>query len=119
MSENISIQISGLLGPVLIVMSTTEWINFNIWRSVDPTVVYLNGLILLIGGLIISRYHNFWTADWTLLVTLSGWLILILGAYRMVFPSGKQITKRKMANVVLAMLFFTGAFLTLKAYFNL
>lgn len=119
MPVDTSIQIAGLLGPVLMVISISEYFNLKIWRTVDPTVVVLNGLVLFFGGLVIVRYHNFWAANWTLIITILGWLIFSLGTYRMLFPQKKQLEKNKTTNLILFMIFLVGCFLTSKVYFDI
>lgn len=111
-SENIA----GLIGPILIALSLSEFLNFHIWTKVESTVVYLNGLLLFTGGLALIRSHNTWTIDWTLSITLVGWLSLILGLYRMFFPSSKQPERNIFTYVSLGTLFTVGLFLTVKAY---
>ncbi|GAB3776038.1 hypothetical protein GCM10028818_20970 [Spirosoma horti] len=115
---DISIQLAGFLGPTLMILPLSEYLNFEIWRRIDPTVVSLNGLVLFVGGLFIVRCHNIWNLEWTLVITILGWLILTLGAYRMLFPAGRQLQKGGTTNVVLFILFFIGCFLTSKAYFD-
>ncbi|WP_421724244.1 hypothetical protein [Bauldia sp.] len=87
---NVSQHIAAVLGPTLIAVTVSEAINLRIWDGVHPTVVYLNGLLLLVGGLVIVTIHNHWQFDSRLLVTVSGWLLVITGAYRMFFPSSPQ-----------------------------
>jgi hypothetical protein len=113
---DISLQLAGILGPVLIVLSVTEYKNFAIWRDIHPSVVYLNGLVFLTGGMVVVRLHNFWRLDWTVLITIPGWLLLLLGLYRMVWPAGKQVEKPLVANLIFLMMFFLGVFLAMKAY---
>lgn len=109
--------IAGLIGPTLIVLSLSEFLNFHIWTKVEATVVYLNGLLLFVGGLALIRSHNNWTIDWTLLITLIGWLSLTLGLYRIFFPNSKQFERKAFTYITLGILFITGFFLTVKAYF--
>ncbi|NIJ52576.1 hypothetical protein [Dyadobacter arcticus] len=109
--------IAGLVGPTVMVLSLSEYLNFHIWTKVEATVVYLNGLLLFIGGLAIIRLYNLWAFDWTILVTLTGWLSLTLGLYRLFLPSAKQVRKNFLANIIFGALFVTGCFLTVKAYF--
>ena len=109
--------IAGLIGPILMVLSLSECLNFRIWTKVEATVVYLNGLLLFTGGLALIRSHNTWTIDWTISITLIGWLSLTLGLYRMFFPSGKQLERSTFSYLTLGTLFIVGFFLTLKAYF--
>ncbi len=98
------------------VLSLSEFLNFKIWTKVEATVVYLNGLLLFIGGLALIRSRNHWTIDWTLLITLLGWLSLTLGLYRIFFPYSKQLERNTFTYVTLGTLFFAGFFLTVKAY---
>lgn len=112
-----SATIASLLGPTLVVLSITEFLNFRIWAKIDPTVVYLNGLFLFVGGLVIVRFHHHWHLDWTLVITLTGWSILLLGLYRCFFPVAPQLKQSGYANIVFALLLATGLFLTVKGYF--
>ncbi|GAB3643645.1 hypothetical protein [Spirosoma arcticum] len=109
--------IAGLIGPILMVLSVSEFLNFRIWTKVEATVVYLNGLLLFTGGLALIRSHNNWTIDWTILITLVGWLSLALGLYRTFFPHGKQLRRNAFLYVTLGTLFIVGISLTVKAYF--
>lgn len=108
--------IAGLIGPILMVLSLSEFLNFHIWTKVEPTVVYLNGLLLFTGGLALIRSHNKWAIDWTLLITLIGWLSLLLGLYRVFFPYSKQLEKNTFTYATLGILFIVGITLTIKAY---
>ena len=113
---DISIQLAGVLGPILIALSVSEYKNFKIWRDIHPTVVYLNGLIFLAGGLVIVRIHNIWSLSWTILVTVLGWLLILLGLYRMMSPTGKQLEIPSVANLLFLAMFVLGVFLSIKAY---
>jgi hypothetical protein len=108
--------IAGLIGPVLMALSLSEFLNFHIWTKVEATVVYLNGLLLFTGGLALIRSHNTWTIDWTVSITLIGWLSFALGLYRIFFPSIKQLGPNTLTYILLGVLFITGFFLTVEAY---
>lgn len=84
-------RIAAVLGPTLVAVTVSEFVNLNIWLDVHPTVVYLNGLVFLVGGLATVTTHNRWRPDFSLLVTLSGWLLIVAGLYRMVFPNAPQL----------------------------
>ena len=45
---------------------------------------------MFVGGLAIIRSHNLWVRDWTVLVTMSGWLGMGLGLFRMFAASQYQ-----------------------------
>ena len=78
-------QIAGLLGPTMVAMLVSEFplVQPHLYDAQTPPVVYLSGVLMFVAGLAIVRTHNTWARDWTVLVTLSGWLFLLLGLVRM------------------------------------
>lgn len=118
MVNEISMQIGSILGPVLMILSSSEYLNFKIWKDVAPTVVALNGLVLVICGLIIVRFHNFWNPNWTLTITILGWLIFLAGIFRLFVPNAKQAKKSTFSTIFLLILFMIGAFISYKSYIN-
>ncbi|MDO1446584.1 hypothetical protein Q0590_10005 [Rhodocytophaga aerolata] len=113
-----AIQLAGLLGPILVVLSISEGLNLHIWERVEANLVYLNGLLLFVGGLSIVRTYNYWALDWPMMITLTGWLSLMAGLYRMFFPNARQLKKSTFTYVVLLLLLVTGIILTYKGYFD-
>ena len=75
-----------VLGPALVAVTVSEAINLDIWSDVHPTLVCLNGLLFLVGGLVVITCHNHWKRRMEQLVTFSGWLLFLAGAWRMFFP---------------------------------
>jgi len=49
-------------------------------------LTYIGGFMALIVGFLIVHFHNHWVGDWTVLVTLLGWLALIKGVLIIVAP---------------------------------
>jgi len=49
-------------------------------------LTYLTGFIAVILGLLVVNYHNHWTRDWTVLITILGWLTLVKGVMIIAFP---------------------------------
>jgi uncharacterized membrane protein HdeD (DUF308 family) len=78
-------QIAGLIGPALVAMLVSEFplVQPHLYDSQIPPVVYLSGVLMFIAGLAVVRVHNTWARNWTLLVTLTGWIFLVLGLIRM------------------------------------
>ncbi|MEJ6395014.1 hypothetical protein V8J82_17260 [Gymnodinialimonas sp. 2305UL16-5] len=108
--------IASLLGPVLLGVTGTELWQLDIWLGVDPSIVYLNGLIFLAAGVAVLRFHRYWRADWTALVTLSGWLLVAAGLFRMGWPSAPQAADGTLTYAGIGLLFLLGAVLTWKGY---
>ena len=112
--------IAGIVGPTLIVMVLSElkvW-NATLYDTQIVPLVYLSGVLFFIAGLSIVRKHNIWVWGWQSLITIIGWLGLILGILRMFFPQ-MNITKFRNDNFAFAVeliLIFIGLILTIKAY---
>jgi len=83
-------QIAGLLGPSLSAVLVSEFplVQPNLYDQQIPPVVYLSGVLFFVAGLAIVRAHNVWVRAWPVLVTATGWFLLILGVSRM-FAAGQ------------------------------
>lgn len=117
-----SSRIAGLLGPTLIAISITEWMNLGVFvAAIGPSFaphVYLNGTLLFVAGLAIVRAHNYWTRGWPVLVTVVGWMAMVAGLSRMAAPVAAQEAGQHLTVVYasLVALLVIGAVLTFKAY---
>jgi hypothetical protein len=84
--------IAGLIGPTLIALAASLLVNLNAIAALvepvshDPALVLISGVISFVPGLAIVRVHNLWVAGWAVLVTIFGWLLLVGGLTRMLFP---------------------------------
>lgn len=121
-NEAIAKKIAGLLGPTLIVMILSEFplVQPHLYDAQIPPVVYISGTLMFIGGLSIVRAHNYWRGNWTTLVTLSGWFLLLLGLFRMfaasLYLQGSAGTSQATFMVIESILFLIGVILTFNAY---
>ena len=112
--------IAGIVGPTLILMILSElkvW-NATLYDTQIVPLVYLSGVLFFIAGLSIVRKHNIWVWGWQTLITIIGWLGLVLGVLRMFLPQ-LYITKFRNDNSALAVelfLILIGCVLTVKAY---
>ncbi|MHB8417622.1 MAG: hypothetical protein ACYDCL_06075 [Myxococcales bacterium] len=92
----------------------------HLYDAQTPPVVYLSGTLLMIGGLAIVQVHNRWERNWTLLVTLSGWMSLSLGLVRMfaasAYRAGAARTAPGVFTLIGALLFSAGAILAFQSY---
>jgi hypothetical protein len=77
--------IAGLIGPSLIALAAALLINLGSMSALveavshDPALVLVSGVLSFVAGLAVVRVHNHWAADWAVLVTIFGWLLLIGG----------------------------------------
>jgi hypothetical protein len=89
----ISKTIAGLIGPTLVAIAAGMLLNFGSFPALaeqisrDPALIFVSGILLFIAGLAIVRAHNIWAGGWPVLVTVLGWLALLSGLARMLFPT--------------------------------
>jgi len=119
-----SAYIGKLLGPALIGVAVTEWINLDVFRAaIGPSFaphVYLNGTLIFIAGLAIVRAHNVWVWRWPVLITVVGWLATVLGLGRMAAPVSAQQAGQSSVVVYgsLVTLLAIGFVVTYKSYYR-
>ena len=53
----------------------------------NAAVVFYGGLLALVIGVVIILTHNVWVTNWTVMITIIGWLALIKGIWIIVFPN--------------------------------
>jgi hypothetical protein len=109
-------QLAGLIGPTLVALAVTEATNLDVFTNQIAPVVYLNGAILFVAGLAIVRAHNLWTWRWPIIMTLTGWISLIGGLWRMTMTEAPQMTENVFTCLVLAAIAAFGTVLTVKGY---
>jgi len=89
---DLSIFLAKIYGIVFIAVGLGMLINSKYYRkAIDGMlknygVMYLGGAMALIIGYVIITYHNFWVKDWTVIITIFGWIAFIKGIMLLVFP---------------------------------
>ena len=59
----------------------------------DASYFLLGGMMSLVAGISIIHVHNVWVSDWTVMITIFGWLALIKGIALLVFPKSFDFFK--------------------------
>ena len=100
-----SLYLAKLIGPTLIVIGIGMLINRDGYRDMareflgSRALIYLAGLFAFVPGLAVVLAHNVWAADWRVIITILGWLALIGGTFRILFPQEvTRIGTRVIAN---------------------
>jgi hypothetical protein len=81
-----------LVGPFLVAIGLGLLVNADIYQQMagqflqSLALIYVSGLLALVAGLAIVNTHNVWAADWRVIITILGWLGIIGGTLRIVFP---------------------------------
>ena len=52
----------------------------------DGTYLILGGFLAIVIGVLILQYHNIWEGNWTLSVTIVGWISLLKGITLLALP---------------------------------
>jgi hypothetical protein len=91
-----SLFLARLIGPVALALGVSMLIGGGAYRLLadeflrSRAMMYLTGLLTMLGGLAVVLTHNVWVADWRVIITLLGWLAAIGGALRMIVPQFSQ-----------------------------
>jgi len=87
-----SIFLARLIGPLLLVIAAGLLLRQTSWRPMASdflahrALVYLTGFLALLAGLAIVNTHNVWVAHWPVIITILGWMAVIGGIFRMLWP---------------------------------
>jgi hypothetical protein len=120
--------IAGLIGPTLVVGAVTVLLNLGTWPAMveqgfrDPALIFLSGFPLFVAGLAIVRAHNRWRGGWPVLVTVVGWLALLGGFSRILFPTRLApiavgaVQRTGVLPAVAIVFLAVGTFLSFKGY---
>jgi uncharacterized protein YjeT (DUF2065 family) len=124
-----SLFLARLIGPVFLVIGVSIAADRTGFQAIakeflkSRALIYIAGLLALVPGLAIVLTHNVWVADWRVLITLLGWLSIIGGLFRVMFPQkvmtlGKAATKNPNTMLFSAgFMLVLGAILTFYGYF--
>jgi hypothetical protein len=88
----------------------------------SAALIYFGGIMALFFGILIILFHNVWTSDWRIIITLFGWLGLLKGSWLIIFPGTvKNFVERYQKSttpiMVQSLIIITiGLFLAIKGY---
>ena len=87
-----AVYIARLIGPLFVVLGVGILANLGLYTAMVseavqlPVLVYLFGALSFTAGLAILNAYRAWTADWRVIITVLGWLLVIGGIIRIVLP---------------------------------
>src|SRR5262249_6570264 len=96
--------LAGLIGPTLVAFAASMLLNLSSLPAVigqasgDAALITTTGAILFVAGLAIVRVHNRWSGDWPVVVTVLGWLFVLGGLVRTLFPIQLGLAASAMAQ---------------------
>ena len=84
--------VAALIGPIYIVVGIGIFLNPNHYSKIikeffrSPTLIYLGGAMAFATGLSILYFHNTWSREWPVIITILGWLACLKGVHFLIFP---------------------------------
>ena len=85
-------QIFQIISIVYIAVGIGIFINPGFYKKLfedfieNAAVLYLGGITALVVGYLILAFHNTWTMDMSVIITIVGWLALIKGVVILIQP---------------------------------
>lgn len=89
---NTSMMIAQLLGPIYLAIGVGMLVNCDHYKKMYDEVMkskgmmYLGGVGALLVGLLILRVHGMWMSDWSVVITIIGWLATLKGLGLLIIP---------------------------------
>jgi len=99
-----SIFLGKIISVFLIVFSLGILLNRHIYKKVfhemieTPAILTISGIVTIILGLLIVLSHNIWNVAWESIISIIGWVLLIQGIFRLVFPKTVKIYAKKLLH---------------------
>lgn len=87
-----SVFIARIFGLCYLIIGAGLLLNQKFWRDVmedfskSAVAILFGGMFALVVGVVIILTHNVWVANWTVMITIIGWIALIKGIWMIVFP---------------------------------
>lgn len=83
--------------------------------------MFYGGIMALLLGLLMVHFHNFWTKDWTVVITVIGWIAVVKGVLLIAFPRSfdwfKPLLKSKSyVKAMTILILLIGAFFAWKGF---
>jgi uncharacterized membrane protein len=123
-----AVLIARLIGPLFVAIGVGILLNapFYVGSVIEavhsPTLVYMSGVASMLAGLAMLNAYRAWTADWRVMITILGWLLVIGGIVRIVLPQIVTTVAPALYSgptalmITGAIVLVLGGFLTVKGY---
>lgn len=123
-----SILIAKILGPLYVVSAFAWLFNQKTYGkmiadfSTQRGLLYITAILAFLFGAVILSFHNVWSSDWRIIITVLGYLGLLKGLTLLVFPefsmqlTHKVATMASLMNGLLLLVFAVGIVLVWFGY---
>ncbi len=89
----VSILISKIFGTIYLALGIGLLVSKDYYKNMfdklfdNSPVIYLVGFILVVLGWVMIYNHNTFNNDWTDIITVMSWLVLLKGILLLIFPT--------------------------------
>lgn len=105
------------MGPIFVLVGIAILSRPEAFRELlkefieSPALIYLAGVLGLVGGLALVLTHNVWSLDWRLIITLIGWATVVRAIVTIFQP--QQIVSLGLKTIEHRGIFFDAAVIDL------
>ena len=100
-----SLLLARIIGPLFVIVGLGVLMNPGHYRSMmqrfleSSDLYYFSGALAFVIGMLMIQFHNLWVADWRVVITLIGWMSLLKGVIRILFPAmGADVASRMLSE---------------------
>ncbi|HEY4511979.1 MAG TPA: hypothetical protein VJH55_04015 [Candidatus Paceibacterota bacterium] len=100
-----SIFLAKVLGLFSVISAIVVMFRYKKTIALEKEVVADEGLAMFAGytilllGILLVVSHQVWTADWRVVITIIGWLVILKGLGRILFPEAvKKLIEKKQSK---------------------
>ncbi len=125
-----AVYIARIVGPLFVVLGIGILLNQGIYTDMIgqavlvPVLIYLSGVLAFTAGVAMLNGYHAWTADWRVIVTILGWIMVLAGIIRIVLPAVTAVAAIALYSGTSAMpiggiiVLLLGGFLSFQGYFR-
>lgn len=124
-----AILISKIIGVIYLAFGIGMLVNPSFYRREIPKLLensaylILGGFLAVVFGFLILEGQYTWTSDWTIVITILGWIAILKGAMLLAFPNSMKMYKplfesKVFMNILTPMVILMGAVFIYLGFFT-
>lgn len=93
-----------IIGIIYIAIALGLMINPSFYKKMisemaqSSTILYLGGILALVVGYLLVTFYSVWAWEWSLIITIIGWMSLIKGLWMLIHPKSFVKIAKSMIN---------------------
>jgi len=87
-----------LASGIAVLFATVNFENIVKDFEKSPALTFVAGCVGIAAGLVLLQFHNLWVKNWTVVITILFWCMLIGGVIAVIFPKSLSYKKGFIKN---------------------